>query len=74
MIIRNPTNGSIGIAIHSIIQLTIAKKQPKKFLGWGSVGLVFKKGYYFLRVPKVILTAAPTTAGFWPVPEISCKG
>jgi len=47
MIIRNPTNGSIGIAIHSIIQLTIAKKQPKKFLGWGSVGLVFKKGTIF---------------------------
>ena len=47
MIIRNPTNGSIGIANHSIIQLAIAKKQPKNFLGWGSVGLVFKKGTIF---------------------------
>ena len=34
MIIRNPTDGSIGIAIHSIIQLAIAKKQPKNFLGF----------------------------------------
>ena len=54
--------------------LTEQKKTAQEFLGWTSVGLVFKKGYYFLRVPKVILNAAPTTAGFWPVPEISCKG
>ena len=47
MIFRNPTNGSIGIAIHIIIQLAFAKKQPKKFLGWGSVGLVFKKVLFF---------------------------
>jgi hypothetical protein len=35
MIIRNPTNGSIGIAIHSIVQLTIAKKTAQGNLGLG---------------------------------------
>ena len=35
MIIRNLTNGSIGIAIHSIIQLTIAKKTAQEILGLG---------------------------------------
>ena len=47
MIIRNPTNGSIGIAIHSIVQLTIAKKQPKN--SWAGLALVWysKKGTIF---------------------------
>jgi len=50
------------------------KKTAQEILGPGWRWFGIQKGYYFLRVPKVILTAAPRTAGFWPVPEISSKG
>jgi hypothetical protein len=31
----------------ALLRYFVEKKQPKKFLGWGSVGLVFKKGTIF---------------------------